>query len=98
MRNADAREDVGNKRTAGAVHRINGVLHARLGNQVEIGKVLDGLQVGGQKIYFGNGCGLVGAGNRLVQVRLNLRDNRRLARASVPRLVLHAVPLRRIMR
>src|ERR1035438_3087531 len=45
-------EDVGDDRQSGAIHGIDGELHTRLGDQVEVGKALDGREVCGQKVDF----------------------------------------------
>ena len=95
---ADAVEDVGENGAARAVHGVDAELHAGFRDEVEIGEALDGLEVGGQEIDFGDGRGLRGARDGLAEIRLDGGDHGGLARAAVPGLVLDAVPLRGIVR
>ena len=83
---------------ARAIHRVDRKLHSRLRNQIKIGKALDGLQIRRQEINFLDLRRLRSFRDRLTKISLDLRDNRRLAGAAVPRLVFHAVPLRGIVR
>ncbi len=95
---ADAGEDVGDDGAAGAVHGVDGELHAGFGDEIEIGEALDGLEIGGQEVDFGDRRGLRGPRDGLAEIGLDGGDDGGLARAAVPGLVLHAVPLRGIVR
>src|SRR6266700_268120 len=95
---AEARKDVGEDGAAGAVHGVDGELEARPGNQVEVGEALDGLQVVGQEVELTNGGWLAGTGNGLAEEAFDLGNDGGLARPAVPGLVLHAVPLRGVVR
>ncbi len=98
VRHTQAGEDFGDNRSAGAVHRVEGELHAGFFERVEAGEALDGLQVRGQEIYFLNRGGPRTPRDRLAEARLDFGDHRGLARAAVPALVLDAIPLRRVVR
>ena len=62
---ADAGEDVGEDGAAGAVHGVDAELHAGFRDEVEVGEALDGLEIGGQEIDFGDGGGWAGRGTGL---------------------------------
>ncbi len=95
---ADAGKNVGNDGAAGAIHRVDGEFHAGFCERVKAGKALNGFEVGGQEIDLLDCGGLRGTGGGLAQARLDLGDDRGLARPAVPRFVLDPVPLRRIVR
>ena len=95
---ADARKNIRQDCQPRSVHRVDRKLHPRLRNQIEIGEALNRLQIRRQKINLFNRRRLVGLRHRLVKIAFNRRNNRRLARPAVPCLVLHAVPLRGIVR
>ena len=73
-------------------------LHARFGDEVEVGEAFDGLEVGRQEVDLNNGRGLRGARDGLAEIGFDRGDHGGLARAAVPALVFHAVPLRGIVR
>ena len=81
-----------------AVHGVDAEFHAGLGDEVEVGEALDGLEVVGKEIDFSDGCGLCGADYGLAEIRFDGGDDGGLARAAVPGFVFHAVPLRGIVR
>ena len=54
---AQAGEDVGEDGPPSAVHGVDGELHAGFFQSVEAGKVLNGLEIGGQEIDFLTGAG-----------------------------------------
>ena len=98
MGDADAGENVGDDGAACAIHGVDAELHAGFGDQAEVGKALNGCEIGRQEIDEGDRRRFVGTRDRLAQVGLDFGDDGRLAGASVPGLVLDAVPLRRIVR
>src|ERR1019366_8207436 len=95
---ADTRENVGEYGAARAIHRVDGKLHAGFRNQVEVSEAFDGLEVRGQKIDFLDLRRLCCMRYTPAKTRLNGCDNGGLPRAAVPGFVLHAIPLRWIVR
>ncbi len=68
MIHADARKDVRQDRAPSAIHRVNGELHPRLRDQVQIRETLNRLQIRRQKINLFYSCGPFGLRSRLVEI------------------------------
>src|SRR6185437_7692928 len=87
------RKNFGENGAAGAIHGVDAELHAGAADECEIGEALDGFEIGGQEIDFGNWRGLRRSWDWLAEVGFNFRHDGWEARAAVPGFVLDAVPL-----
>ena len=64
---------------ARAVHGVDAELHAGFRDEIEIGEVLDGLEIRGQEIDFSDRRGLRSARDGLAEKRFDGRDHGGLA-------------------
>jgi hypothetical protein len=90
---AELVEDAGKNAAAGAVHAVDGQLHAGLCDQVEVGEFRDGIDIGSHEIFFGDGGFLLCCWQLRSKVGFNFRDDRGATRTAIAGLVLHTIPL-----
>ena len=90
-------EDAREYTSAGSVHGVDEELEAGGGDLLEIREFLDGFDVRLLEVCITNRACLRSLWDRLIEFSLNGLHNCRASRSTITRLVLHSIPVERIM-